>query len=95
MDAANLDTGVIGVGGECGYYHEEAIIVFGDENDNPIGFKLFLGIQYVTNQIIDNEEALSMPNLLGRDIINRGTFHYFPSRVDSELIFDKDRYELY
>lgn len=70
-----------GIGGvSCGYYHEEATLVFRDDKGQPLSRVIRLGIQQFTDEHVNNpdtfEECLECPSLLGRDILNKCLFFY-------------------
>lgn len=63
--------------GTCDYYHEHAVIIFLDRDNQPIYFEIGLGIQRLDHDP-DEDHDLNIPSLLGRDIINKCEFYYLP-----------------
>lgn len=70
-----------GIGGvRCGYYQEEATLVFRDDIGQPLSRVVRIGIQQFTEDHVNDphtlEECLECPSLLGRDILNNCLFIY-------------------
>jgi hypothetical protein len=67
-----------GVGGNCNYYGEQSILVFRATDNNPVSRTLRrIDIQALTDrEILNPSSLLSIPSLLGRDILNKWKLNY-------------------
>jgi hypothetical protein len=67
-----------GIGGNCPYYGEGVLLVFTDENNQPITRWLRrLDIQKISQDDVRIDgDVLRLPCLLGRDILNEWEFKY-------------------
>lgn len=74
-----------GIGGKCGYYTENAELVFTDKKGQQIGFPLALGIQRI-RRFLWIKPNLRIPCLLGRDILSKWEFRYNHQKADIILI---------
>lgn len=77
-----------GIGGKCGYYTEDAILVFTDTKGQTVGFKLKLGIQRIRQflWIKPRRTTLRLPCLLGRDVLAKWELRYNHRKKDITLI---------
>lgn len=77
-----------GIGGKCGYYTEDAALVFTDNKGKPIGFPLSLGIQRIRRflWIKPSPLKLRIPCLLGRDVLSKWALQYNHRKGDITLI---------
>jgi len=77
-----------GIGGECGYYRENAILVFTDTTGQPVEFELVLSIQRIRRFLWFWPNALipRTPCLLGRDILSKWELRYDHKTEDVTLI---------
>jgi hypothetical protein len=73
-----------GIGGQCGYYREDAVLVFTDTRGHQLARQLELGIQQI--QESPDPQILRTPCLLGRDIISEWKFRYDHRDRHVELI---------
>lgn len=81
-----------GIGGvSCGYYHEEATLVFRDDRNQPLSRMVRIGIQQFTEEHLKDqdllEECLECPSLLGRDILSKCFFVYKTNPEEITLTF--------
>jgi len=67
-----------GIGGQCGYYSEEVILVFTDTTGQPLAHQLELSIQRIRRCLFKRPSYLILltPCLLGRDILSEWEFRY-------------------
>ncbi len=81
--------GIAGV--SCGYYHENVVLLFHDDNGQPLYQSIRIGIQQFTEQHLNDpdtlEECLECPSLLGRDILNKCLFIYQAKPEEITLSF--------
>jgi len=77
-----------GIGGTCGYYTEDGILVFTDSTGQEIAFKLKLSIQRIRCWLWRKPSLsiLRTPCLLGRDILSKWEFRYNHQKADIILI---------
>ncbi|MFC2035108.1 hypothetical protein ACFLUJ_03180 [Chloroflexota bacterium] len=79
------------IGGmKCGYFHEEATLLFRDDAQQPVRRFTRLAIQQFTEECMNEQDtlkrALGCPPLLGRDILSRWEFSYNHQKQDVRLI---------
>jgi len=78
----------LGVGGGCRYYHERAVLIFQDDQNEPFEHQVLpMGIQQIIPEHLKIPDFLDCPSLLGRDVIEHCVFHYEPDNGIVELIF--------
>ena len=81
--------GIAGI--SCGYYHEDAEILFMDDKGVPLSRVTRIGIQQFTPEHLadsDNlQECLDCPSLLGRDILSKCLFTYNTTPEEVTLTF--------
>lgn len=73
-----------GIGGQCGYYKEEAVLVFTDTTGQQLARQVELGIQQIQQR--PDPQTLRTPCLLGRDILSEWELRYDHKNVHVELI---------
>ena len=76
-----------GIGGDCDYFHERAAIIFSDDRGELLSRVIWIGIQHITSQHLQDSNIMHVPCLLGRDILNRCQFDYNPTQSNIALIF--------
>jgi len=82
-----------GIGGGSKYYYERAIVVFLDDNNEPLAQNIQLGIQCIQKQDLSDPPDLDLlyclycPCLLGRDILNDCIFSYNTKHNEVTLTF--------
>ncbi len=76
-----------GIGGQCGYYKETAILVFTDTTGQPLEFELTLGIQRIRRFLWRKPSLMTLitPCLLGRDVLAEWELRYNHSNNDITL----------
>lgn len=74
----------MGIGGQCSYYKEQAVLVFTDTSGQQLARQVELGVQQI--QQIPNPQILRTPCLLGRDILSEFEFRYDHQNGHVELI---------
>lgn len=80
----------LSVGGGCKYYHERAVLIFQDENDDPFSCQVLpLGIQQIQPQHLKIPDFLDCPSLLGRDVIEKCVLYVEISKGTVELVFPR------
>lgn len=72
--------------GTCSYYHEQMVLMFRVRSGHPSVITLRAGIQRITTEHLNDPDMLPLPCLLGRDILNKWTFHYRPSEGKVSLL---------
>lgn len=77
-----------GIGGKCGYYAENAVLIFVDSNKQPVDFPLELRIQRIRRFLWIKPSLLTLltPCLLGRDILSKWELRYNHQKEDITLI---------
>lgn len=75
-----------GIGGNCQYYHERAVLLFRDIQGQLLPRILILGIQCIQEPDLKDVDSLQCPSLLGRDILNDWTLNYIPHQSTVTLI---------
>ena len=77
-----------GIGGQCGYYSETAVLVFTDTARQAVDFEVELGIQYMRRFLWKKPNRLAMrtPCLLGRDVLLEWELRYNHQKEDITLI---------
>ncbi|MBA7482335.1 hypothetical protein ES707_17821 [subsurface metagenome] len=61
--------------GTCDFYYEDAVIVMVDDQHQPCGKNIRLGVQCISvSDIQANPRILTTPSLMGRDILCQCTF---------------------
>jgi len=77
-----------GIGGQCGYYVEKAVLVFTDDAGKLVDYELDLAIQCIHRSLWrkPNSLVLRTPCLLGRDILANWELHYSHQKGDITLV---------
>jgi len=77
-----------GIGGQCGYYTETALLVFTDTTGQPLDFELELSIQRIRRFLWIRPSHLTLltPCLLGRDVLSEWELRYNHQKEDITLI---------
>lgn len=78
-----------GIGGQCGYYSETAVLVFTDTTGQLSAYELELSIQRIRRRFLWRRPSplvLRTPCLLGRDILSEWEFRYNHHKGHVELI---------
>jgi len=77
-----------GIGGQCGYYREDAVLVFTDTTGQLIDFELELSIQRIRKFLWmkPSLSTLLTPCLLGRDVLSEWELRYDHKRGEVTLI---------
>jgi len=67
-----------GIGGQCGYYEEDAVLVFTDTKGQELSFPLELSIQRIRRCLWRQPKSyiLQTPCLLGRDLFSKWELRY-------------------
>jgi hypothetical protein len=76
----DLDTGSVGAGGAISSYREPAVVAFADDA-NLYGYLVNVSIMAF------RDDMLTLPSLVGRDLLHRWrmTYHYSASRLEFEV----------
>ena len=77
-----------GIGGQCGYYAEDAVLVFTDIKGQELSFPLKLSIQRIRRCLWRQPKlyVLQTPCLLGRDLFSKWELRYNHRKKDITLI---------
>ena len=77
-----------GIGGQCGYYTETAVLVFFDTTGKPVDCEVELSIQRIRQFLWRKPSPLTLltPCLLGHDILSKWGFQYNHRKKDVTLI---------
>lgn len=77
-----------GIGGQCGYYSETAVLVFTATTGEPLACELELGIQRIRQFWWKRPSPIILrtPCLLGRDILSEWELRYNHKREDITLV---------
>lgn len=77
-----------GIGGQCDYYNETAVLVFTDTTGQTLDFKLELGIQRIRRLLWKRPSRLTLrtPCLLGRDVLLEWELRYNHKKAEITLI---------
>lgn len=77
-----------GIGGQCGYYSETALLIFTDTTGQPVDYEVELGIQRIRRflWIRPSPLILRTPCLLGRDVLSEWELRYNHQKEDITLI---------
>ena len=77
-----------GIGGQCGYYRETAVLVFTDITGKPVDFELELSIQRIRQFLWIRPSPLTLltPCLLGHDVLSKWELRYNHQKEEVTLI---------
>jgi len=77
-----------GIGGQCGYYEETALLIFTDTTGQLLDYELELGIQCIRRFLWRRPSLLTLrtPCLLGHDVLSKWELRYNHQKEDITLI---------